>query len=98
MIKQLRGGQFARPIGSRAYIGGVLERFRRGQRELTLYEVLEVKTSVNQDQVKRAYYKVAKQWHPDLHQGDEEVADRFKKIQKAYEVLGNPVSREAYDI
>lgn len=41
---------------------------------------------------------MAKQWHPDLHQGNEEVAERFKRIQKAYEVLGSPISREAYDI
>ena len=72
--------------------------FGRREQARTYYEVQEVRSDATADQVKKSYYRVAKRWHPDLHQGDEEVADKFKEIQKAYEVLGNPMSREAYDI
>ena len=48
-----------RPVGARGYFGGVLDGWRK-QRELTLYEILEVKTEANQDTIKKAYYRVAK--------------------------------------
>jgi len=65
--------------------------------------VLDIASSSTQKQVKLAYYKMAKKYHPDFQFDQSEKAKseaefHFKKIQKAYEVLSNPISRQAYDI
>lgn len=62
MIKLRREGLY---VGARGYFK-VLQGWGR-QRELTLYEILEVKTGAGSDEIKKSYYRVAKKWHPDLH-------------------------------
>ena len=70
--------------------------------EENLYTILGVKTTASAKEIKLAYYKLAKKYHPDFNPGDgkdqEKAADMFKKILKSYEVLSNPISRQAYDI
>ncbi len=61
------------------------------------YEVLGVQKGAGDDEIKKAYRKVAKQYHPDLHPGDAEAEAKFKEAGEAYEVLSDPEKRARYD-
>lgn len=61
------------------------------------YEVLGVQKDASEDEIKKAYRKLAKANHPDLHPGDKECEERFKEINEAYEVLSDPDKRAKYD-
>ncbi|MDE7200095.1 MAG: DnaJ domain-containing protein [Lachnospiraceae bacterium] len=62
------------------------------------YKILGVPRDADEEQIKRAYRKKAKQYHPDLNPGNAEAEAKFKEIVEAYEVLGNAEKREAYDL
>lgn len=61
------------------------------------YEILSVERGADDDTIKRAYRKLALQYHPDRNGGDKEAEDKFKEATEAYEVLRNPEKRSAYD-
>ncbi|WP_420564697.1 DnaJ C-terminal domain-containing protein [Thalassobaculum sp.] len=61
------------------------------------YKVLGVSPSATQDEVKAAYRKLAKKYHPDLNHGDEAVARKFQEVSSAYDLLGDPTKRKKYD-
>lgn len=61
------------------------------------YAVLGVGSSASQDEIKKAYRKLAAKYHPDKHAGDEKAAERFKEISEAYNVLGDAEKRKQYD-
>lgn len=61
------------------------------------YETLGVAKNATQDEIKSAYRKLARQYHPDLHPNDEECAKKFKDINEAHEVLSDPEKRKQYD-
>ena len=62
------------------------------------YEILGVSKSASDDELKKAYRKLAKQWHPDANPDNKEEAEKkFKEIGEAYEVLSNPEKRKMYD-
>ncbi len=63
----------------------------------THYETLGVDKKATQDEIKAAYRKLARQYHPDLHPNDEECAKKFKEINEANEVLSDPEKRKQYD-
>jgi hypothetical protein len=62
-----------------------------------LYAILDVGRDSSNAAIKAAYRELAKQSHPDLHLGDGEAENRTKEINNAYTILGDPVSRAAYD-
>ncbi len=61
------------------------------------YEVLGVNKGASDDEIKKAYRKMAKQYHPDLHPGDKEAEAKFKEVGEAYEVLSDPQKKSRYD-
>ena len=61
------------------------------------YETLGVKKDATQDEIRMAYRKLARQYHPDLHPNDENCANKFKEINEANEVLSDPEKRKQYD-
>ena len=61
------------------------------------YDVLGVNRGASEDEIKKAYRKEAKKYHPDLHPGDKEAEAKFKEINEAYEVLSNADKKARYD-
>jgi DnaJ-class molecular chaperone len=62
-----------------------------------LYEILGVPRSANDDEIRKAYRKLARKYHPDLHPDDKASEDKFKEVAVAHEILGDPEKRKAYD-
>jgi DnaJ-class molecular chaperone len=61
------------------------------------YKVLGVARDAAQDDIRKAYRKLAKEAHPDLNPGDKKAEDRFKAISAAYDIVGDPDKRSRYD-
>ena len=61
------------------------------------YETLGVSKTATADEIKSAYRKLAKQYHPDLHPNDPACAEKFKEINEAHETLSDPQKRKQYD-
>jgi molecular chaperone DnaJ len=61
------------------------------------YDILGVSKTATEAEIKSAYRKLAKQYHPDLRPGDKEAAEKFKEINEAYEVLSDSQKRANYD-
>lgn len=61
------------------------------------YEVLEVSRGAGADEIKKAYRKLARQYHPDANPGDRKAEEKFKEIAEAYEILSDPEKKANYD-
>src|SRR6186713_2734746 len=62
-----------------------------------LYELLGVSRSASEDEIQKAYRKLARQYHPDRNPGDKAAEAKFKEVQEAYDVLGNKDKRAQFD-
>ncbi|RPI20904.1 MAG: molecular chaperone DnaJ [Acidobacteria bacterium] len=61
------------------------------------YEVLGVKRSASEGDIKKAYRRLARKHHPDVNPGDKRAEERFKEVQEAYDILSDPEKRKTYD-
>src|ERR671927_1334607 len=61
------------------------------------YAVLGVDRKASADDIKKAYRKLARRYHPDRNPDDPSAEERFKEVQAAYDVLGDPDKRKQYD-
>jgi molecular chaperone DnaJ len=61
------------------------------------YKVLGVGKNASDEEIKKAYRKLARKYHPDTNQGDKKAEERFKQISQAHDVLSDPDKRKAYD-
>ena len=61
------------------------------------YNILKIKKNATDAEIRQAFRKLARQYHPDLNPGDDDAEARFKSINEAYEVLSKPDSRRKYD-
>lgn len=68
-----------------------------GTRKQNLFKVLGIDKTATTKQVRDAYYREARKWHPDKNKHDPQAEARFKLISEAYEVLSNPAKRKAYE-
>src|SRR3989442_5751647 len=61
------------------------------------YEVLEVPRTATDDEIKKAFRKLARKYHPDVAKDKKEAEEKFKEVNEAYEVLSDPAKRKKYD-
>src|SRR3978361_915677 len=61
------------------------------------YKTLGVGKGASEEEIKKAYRKQARKYHPDRNPGDKRAEERFKEISQAHDVLGDPEKRKAYD-
>ena len=67
------------------------------RRQPDYYKVLGVGKNASDEEIKKAYRKLARKYHPDRNQGDKQAEERFKEISQAHDVLSDPEKRKAYD-
>ena len=61
------------------------------------YDILEIPRNAEEKEIKRAYRKLAKKYHPDTNAGDKHAEQKFKEVTDAYTVLSDPEKKKLYD-
>lgn len=69
----------------------------RMREDKSYYEILGVEKDASEKEIKLAYHKLAKKYHPDLNQADPKAKEKFIEIKNAYDTLIDPKKREVYD-
>ena len=67
------------------------------QNKRDYYEVLGISKGASEDEIKKAYKKLARKYHPDMNPGDKEAEEKFKEINEANEILSDPTKKARYD-
>lgn len=62
------------------------------------YEILEIEKNASEEEIKKAYRRLSLKWHPDKNRGSKEAEEKFKEINKAYQILSDPNTKNLYDI
>ena len=62
-----------------------------------LYEALGLQKGASEEEIKKAYRKLAKKYHPDLNPGDKTAEEKMKEVNAAYEILSDPEKKARYD-
>ena len=66
-------------------------------KETEYYDILGISPDATENQIKKGYYKAARQWHPDKNQSDPQAEEKFKLVSDAYKCLSDPEKRKIYD-
>ena len=61
------------------------------------YKILGVLKTAGKEEIKKAYRKLARKWHPDINPGNGDAEKKFKEISRAYDCLGDEEKRKLYD-
>src|SRR2546425_5127642 len=61
------------------------------------YKILGVKRDAKPEEIKKAYRRLARKYHPDVNPGDKAAEDRFKQMSEAFDILSDPKKRKVYD-
>lgn len=72
--------------------------FQKREKKMDYYKMLGVSEQAEEEQIKQAYRKLAKKYHPDLNPNSPEAEEKFKNIVEAYETLGDAGKRKVYDL
>merc|ERR1712060_407647 len=88
--RQPRNGQLHQKIQQ-------LEQKIKRKSKVDYYKVLGVTRSASSKEIKKAYHALARKWHPDKNDDKEAASEKFKKVARAYEVLGDDSTRRRYD-
>ena len=62
-----------------------------------LYQIINLNKKATPEEIKKAYKKLARKYHPDVNPGDKKAEEQFKKISQAYAILSDPKKRSQYD-
>lgn len=79
----------------RSFFGG--SKITDNPSEQSYYEVLGISRDTDPDDIKKAFRRLSKQWHPDVNRGDPDAEEMFKKINEANSILSDPIKRKKYN-
>ena len=82
---------------ARVVVAGMKESKHNGSPRPDYYKILGVGKNASDEEIKKSYRKLARQYHPDRNPGDKKAEERFKEISQAHDVLSDPDKRKAYD-